>query len=125
MAYAAAVSVSNLGNVYVVTIAETECAATSEATISLGFPLGRVLKQACSKASGTAATVNPLLGTTANPANNSIVIENTTAAQPVANVVSGGGMPFVSNGTLYHRSKPNAGTDNTIETVYIILSGLV
>jgi hypothetical protein len=120
MAYAFSTSIDQLGNQLVVTIAESDCGSTDEATITLDFSRGRVIKQACSKTSGTAATVNPLLGTAPNPAGNTVVVANDSAADPVANVIQGG-MPFLTNGTLVHRSQPNAGADNVIESIYYII----
>lgn len=123
MAYSATVDIKALGNTRVVTITETDCGAGDEATISLGFSKGRVIKQASALTSGDASTVNPVLGTASNPAGNDIVVSNVTAADPVANVVSGGGMPFDCTGVLYHRSKPDAGANNVIESVYYIFTG--
>ena len=120
MAYAFSTSIDQLGNQLVVTIAESDCGSTDEATIALDFSRGRVIKQACSKTSGTATTVNPVLGTAAAPAGNTIIIANDTADDPVANVVQGG-MPFITNGTLYHRSQPDAGADNVVESIYYIV----
>lgn len=124
MAYAATVSIKALGKTRVVTISESDCAVGDEATINLGFSKGRVVKQACAKTSGTAAEVNPVIGTETNPAGNGIIVANVTAGDPIANVVQGG-MPFDCNGTLYHRSQPNSGADNVIESIYFILEGWV
>lgn len=122
MAYSADVSIKSLGSAHVVTITESECASTSEAEIPLGFSKGRVWRQASALSAGTAATVNPVLGNATAPAGNSIVVANVDADDPVGNIISGG-MPFDCNGTLFHRSQPNAGADNDVETIYFITKG--
>lgn len=104
-----------------VRIAETDCASTSEATIALGVPcFFSVLAQRGKITSGTGATLDPILGTATAPAGVEVVAENGTAADPVNNAPTGGAPGYTSTGTLYHRSRPNAGTDNVITTEYIL-----
>lgn len=124
MAYAAAINVQHLGKGrYTVSISETECAATSEAVIT-GLPLSAVLlKQVTALTSGTGATVNPIIGLATNPAGISILAENETAAASVNNIASPQ-IPFATaSGTLYHRSRPNAGADNAILSRYLFQVG--
>ena len=124
MAYAATVTVTRKGSEVVVTIAETEGAAASEATIELGFTKGVILRQLADKTAGSASTLDPILGTASNPSGNTVVIENDTAADPIDNSWSGGGVTFhTSTGKLYHRSVPDSGSDNTIATEYHIKVG--
>lgn len=125
MAYAATVTVTRVGSAVKVTIAETECAATSEATIALGFKTGRLLRQIAVLTSGSGSTIDPIIGTATNPATatGTAVAVNDTAAAAVDNLQPVG-VPFmVSDGKLYHRSVPNSGTNNVISTTYYISTG--
>ena len=123
MAYSSTVVISNLGKGRLsVTITETEAAATSEAVIT-GIPItAALLKQVCVLTSGTGATVDPILGATTNPSGASIIVENETAAAVINNMASPA-IPFATTtGTIYHRSKVNAGTDNSIISRYLFKS---
>lgn len=124
MAYTATVTVTRPGNGdYQITINETDCGPTSEAVIT-GVPVeGTVRRQMCILNSGTAATINPVLGTQTNPVGTPYVaVQNLTAA---ALVDTQGAATYTTPGspTLYHRSQPNAGTDNVVQTVYHISLG--
>jgi len=122
MAYANTVTVTRKNREVVVTITETECAAGSEADpIDLGFSRGRILRQACVKTAGSAATVDPIIGTATNPSGASVVLENDTAAATVDNQITGGAT--FNGSVLYHRSNPASATDNSITTTYHILVG--
>ncbi len=123
MAYSSTVVISNLGKGRLsVTITETEAAATSEAVIT-GIPItASLLKQVCVLTSGTGATVDPILGATTNPSGAAIIVENSDAAAVINNLASPA-IPFATTtGTIYHRSKVNAGTDNSIISRYLFKS---
>ena len=123
MAYAASVTVTRRGGEILVTISETEAASTSEASIDLGVQKFRVHRQICQLTSGTGTTVDPILGNATNPSGISVILENDTAAATADNSVTGGVTGYVSNGTLYHRSQVDAGTDNSISTQYHLVVG--
>jgi hypothetical protein len=124
MAYASTITIEQPGTgLYVVTISETEAAATSEVEIDLsaqGLPgVGSVVARRCSVTSGTGTTVQPVLGIASDPENASAWLFDTdTAANPVhqqpASPVTYGSQ--VSS--FFHRSKVNAGADNSVTTVY-------
>lgn len=123
MAYAASVTVTRRGGEILVTISETEAASTSEASIDLGVQKFRVYRQICQLTSGTATTVDPILGNATNPSGINVILENDTAAATADNSITGGVTGYVSNGTLYHRSQVDAGTDNSVSTQYHIVVG--
>ena len=137
MAYAAVVTVTQRSpSKYVVRIEETDCSSTDEATLD-GLPLvGSVRRQQCILQSGTAATVQPILGEVPDPVTNTdrvvaqegtagaitdsagvATYEDTTPTPP--GVVDANGEPVVG-ARLYHRSRPNAGADNVIVSIYHI-----
>jgi len=123
MAYAAAVTVTNLSvRKWLVTISETDCGVADEAAIT-GLPSrARLLKQVTSLVSGTGTTVDPVIGTATNPTGVNVVASNDTAAADVNNVASPA-IAFVSTTGLFHRSNPDAGADNVIQTQYLFLGG--
>ena len=123
MAYAASVTVTRRGGEILVTISETEAASTSEASIDLGVQKFRVFRQICQLTSGTGTTVDPILGNATNPSGINVIRENDTAAATADNSITGGVTGYVSNGTLYHRSQVDAGTDNSVSTEYHIVVG--
>ena len=123
MAYAASVTVTRRGGEILVTISETEAASTSEASIDLGVQKFRVHRQICQLTSGTGTTVDPILGNATSPSGISVILENDTAAATADNSITGGVTGYVSNGTLYHRSQVDAGTDNSVSTEYHIVVG--
>jgi hypothetical protein len=123
MAYAAAVTVTRRGGEIRVTISETEAASTSEATIDLGVQKFRVHRQICTLSSGSATTVDPILGNATAPSGANIILENDTAAATADNAITGGVTGYSSNGTLYHRSQVDSATDNTVVSVYHITVG--
>lgn len=108
---------------YEVSIAELEGAAASEATIE-GVPtFGRVIRQVLAQSAGSASTFDPILGTATNPSGANVVVENdTAAASPIDNSTQTGTY-YSSTGTLYHRSVPDSGTDNTVTVKYHIIEG--
>jgi hypothetical protein len=124
MAYAAVVAVTRRGDEIVVTIAETEAAATSEATVPLGLEKFRVHHQICDLISGTGSTVDPILGRVTNPSGGNLIVANDTAAASCNNSITGGATGYVANGTLYHRSVVDDATaDHVINTEYHITVG--
>lgn len=111
----------NVGlNALRITIDETDCGPADETPAILNIPVaGMVRRQICVLNSGTATTIDPILGTIPNPAGTiDVAVENET---PAATVDTQGVATFVSPaGVLYHRSRPDAGADNAIQTVYHI-----
>lgn len=110
------------------TISETSAGDTSEVTITNVPKVGRVLRQTCVRTAGTGTTVDPILGTVADPASNgaSVVYENGTAGSPINNDINAGAgtVYTTSTGTLYHRSRPNsAAADHSITSTYLIQGG--
>lgn len=108
-----------------VLVTETECATTSEATIALGVTSGRVLRHQAALTAGTAATIDPIVGIATDPsaAAATVVVENDVAAATIDNVQPGGVPYYVEGGTLYLRSRPNAGADNSVTTRLFIALG--
>lgn len=129
MAYASTITVEQPGTgLYVVTISETDAAAASETEIDLadeGLPaVGAIVARRCAVESGTGTTVQPILGDATDPANGAAwVFDTDTAANPVhqqpASPISYG----TQVSSLFHRSKVDSGTNNTITTVYHIKRG--
>ena len=131
MAYSSTVTVTEQGAGHVVvTITETEVAASSEATIPLGFDRGIVLKQRCKLTAGSGTTIDPVLGLSTDPAAGAydLLVANGTAAAQIHNEVASAGAPrgavfYTSTGTLYHRSVPDSAADNAVITEYLIQRG--
>jgi hypothetical protein len=123
MAYAASVTVDRKGGEIRVTISETEAASTSEASIDLGVEKFRIHRQICTLSSGSATTVDPILGNATAPSGANIILENDTAAATADNAITGGVTGYSSNGTLYHRSQVDSSTDNTVVSIYHITVG--
>lgn len=127
MAYAFVATVTQVGRQeFLVRIEETEADPASEAEIE-GVPLvGRVLRQQCIPTAGSATTVWPVLGET-SPADtpDRIVVEPEAAAalidiQGSATYFDATKSPTRPVGVLYHRSRPDAGADNSIVSIYHI-----
>lgn len=118
-----AVTVTRNGKEIIVVIAETSASSATESTIPLGVQKARVMRQICQVTAGTAATVDPILTRTSGGSGINVILENDTAAATCDNSVSGGIPAYVSDGVLYHKSTPNAGSDNAISTEYYILVG--
>jgi hypothetical protein len=88
---------------------------------------GRILSQKCTLVSGSAASIDPILGEVANPAGtpDRVVAENAT---PAANVYNQAVPPIPYNAggggnKLFHRSVPDSAADNVARTVYQVLAG--
>jgi hypothetical protein len=124
MAYSATATLTHIGGRdYKLVISETEAGAATEATIN-GLPTkGRVTNQMCTKASGSAATVAPILVTTAGSSAAVYTVCQATAAADQSNSFSPEQKYEAETGTLYHRTVCNAGSDNTVITVYFIQAG--
>lgn len=122
MPYAATVTVTPIGQkAYRVTIAEVDCGPTDEAQVP-GLPVqGAVRRQLSQKGAGTAATIDPIVGIATNPSGNDVIVENDVPTTQVD--VQGFASYLSATGTLFHRSRPNAGNDNVVTTVYHITTG--
>lgn len=128
MAYAATVGIVKQGSRgLVVTVTETDGAAASEKEIvdsTTGFRPGPCLLIRCiaTRSSGTAATRQPRLGVAA--AATPIQVRYTATATAVATTIDEMvTKPVPCEAVLFHRSQPNAGTDNAMITVYHFLTG--
>jgi hypothetical protein len=107
----------------VVTVTETEGGASSEVElVTAGGDrpprAGRLLRCIATRSAGTATTRQPRLGIAAAATTGQIRYQATTTAvgttideQPTASVTYEGP-------ALYHRSQPDAGSDNAMITVY-------
>lgn len=118
MAYNSVVTVNNLGaGRWLVQINETEAGAATEAVIT-GLPSRlKLLKQVTSLVSGTATTVDPILGTATNPSGINVIASNETAAADVNNVAAPA-IPFYASTSMHHRSVCDAGADNVVISLY-------
>ena len=117
-----ATTVTRKGNEIVVEITETSVGASTEVAIPVNITRGRIVRQICVLTSGSGSTVDPIIGIATNPAGVNVVIENGTGAATVDNQYAGG-ITFSATGTLYHRSKPDSGSDNAVSTTYHIVVG--
>lgn len=112
-----------------IVVTETECAATSEWDVAPGdcagvlLPVdGTITSYHAVKTAGTAATLQPILSRTTAPATTQIgYIGAQTAA--AASVHDNASIPYRGLGTLYGRSRPDAGADNAITTEITIVEG--
>jgi hypothetical protein len=120
---ASTATVLRKGSEVVVSITGTSIAAATEATITLGFTKGRIMRQVCVKTAGSGSTVDPIIGTATNPSGATVVMENGTAAASIDNQVTGGVPFYAPGGILYHRSVPDSASDNSITSEYLILVG--
>lgn len=129
MAYASTITVEQAGTgLYVVTISETDAAAASETEIDLAAeglpPIGAIVARRCAVESGAGSTVQPVLGDATDPENAAAWLFSTDTAanpvhqQPAAPITYGTGVS-----SLFHRSKVDSGTNNTITTVYHLKRG--
>lgn len=129
MAYAAVVSVEPVGDgEYYVIINETDCGPTDEAVAYLLPNHGTVLRQVCQLISGTAVSVDPIAGWATNPGGINVIVQVDAPAIAPDFVDIEGAATYYNEAdtgqlTLYHRSRPNAGADNVIQTRYHIQAG--
>ena len=129
MAYTATVSVEDIGpGEYYVIIDETDCGPADEAAAP-GLPnRGTVLRQVVQLISGTATTVDPIAGWEPNPGGINVIVQvDAPASAPDFVDIEGTATYYNELGTgqltLYHRSRPDAGNDNVIQTRYHIQDG--
>ena len=134
MSYSASVTVQTLQyagdmrGLFVVTITETDASNTSETNFEVPKTF-RIFRQLCKLTAGTGTTIDPVVGTVTDPGNASnsaeLVYANGTAAVRVNNDINSGqgAACYASGGKLYHRSVPDAGSDNSITTIYLIQGG--
>lgn len=126
MAYAATVTVKNVGsNLWEVTIDETD-AGNGDFTEVEGIPMtGSVLEVRSELLSGAGATVCPRLTKTSPPASAivpDIVVQ--PIETPAASQSNRGSALYTcaeqgtTGGKLYHAATVNAGSNNVIRTVY-------
>ena len=124
MAYAYTAVLTHLGGRdYKAVVQESEAGAATEATIT-GLPVkGIITAQLATKASGTAATIAPILVTAVGSALAVQTVIEATAAADQSNQADPPAQYQVDTGTMYHRSVCNTGADNVITTVYFIRAG--
>ena len=130
MAYEKTITVRKYsGDDYEILIDETDCGASDEAIIDdERLPrLFRVYRQISVLVSGAGATVDPILGRITNPSGRDVFAENATPAATVDNVAVTPIPCYNADendpGKLYHRSRPNAGTNNVVRSSYLIRAG--
>lgn len=129
MAYAATVTVVDNGSQeQVVTITETDGAAASEVAlvdtttgrgVRAGFRLERVI---ATRSAGTAATRQPRLAVAAAATASQIryLATATAVATTIDDALRDTFPVSLGSSSLYHRSQPDAGTDNVMATTYIM-----
>lgn len=120
MAYSSTVTVTKISSDtdYLVTIEETDAAATSEFEIN-GLPYGgRILRYTSVLTSGTGTTVDPIVGFATNPSGINVILENGTAAATID--VTPEPATYYAADKFFVRSKVDAGTDNAISTRILI-----
>lgn len=117
---------------YEVQIVETNCAPTTVVAITGLPPSGTVIRVQSQLTGGTGTTIDPILGRTSNPgtANQKDVVVVPVAPTELSDVVDKCGEATYhcttttgTTGTLWHESRPDAGSDNAITTVYHIIVG--
>lgn len=135
-----AIVVTQLGSGnFLLTIDETNVGPTTEVSMYALFydlpTVFRIYVQDCQILSGTATTVDPILlqepgaditvtvGGVPQFDSTKVIIENLVPGPGPSNLA----LPAICrrrNGDfIYHRARPNTGTDNTIRTVYSIRRG--
>ena len=132
MAYAGTVTVKRFTisgrRHYLVTIAETEAAATSEATIpGTDIPiLGTIVAVKATKTAGSAATIDPRCGraTGWTDSTQDAVYANGAAAAHI-DAAPGSFYARPSGQSLFWRSTVNAAADNSISTEILIVEGFI
>jgi hypothetical protein len=113
----------------VIDIAETAVAAGTVVTIGDARDekvprIGRIMRLVCVLQSGTGTTVTPVLSSESGVFDGAQVAISATAAAAVDEVQQDG-VPYAApDGLFYHRSTPNAASDNVVATRYIIKHGI-
>jgi len=110
-------------NTWIVDIIETDC--TDEEVEITGLPAqGKIIRAVCVLEAGSAVHINPILSTkTETEAGQiDIVFEYETTDTDVEIVDEQGleAVYYSKTGALYHRSRPDAGSNNDITTRYFI-----
>lgn len=120
MAYSATVTVTKVSSdtEFLVTVEETDAAATSEFEIE-GLPYGgRILRYTSVLTSGTGTTIDPIVGFATNPSGINVILENGT---PDATIdVTPDPATYYVGKKFFVRSKVDAGTNNSISTRILI-----
>ena len=124
MAYAFTAVLTHLGGRdYKLVISETEAGAATESTI-VGLPLkGQILAQSCTKVSGSAATVAPILILSSGLTSAVDTVCEATAAADQSNAFSPPATYTTTDGKLFGRTICYTGSDNTVVTTYAIKAG--
>lgn len=135
MAYSYTVTVSPVGpNLFEVTVNESDVGVNSEALLDNLPPVGTIRRVQSQFVSGSGAGVAPILGRTTDPAAAPVtdtVVEAVTTADRAARVDRCGTSTYRATtasspgpgARLFHRSRPAAGSDNVVRTVYHIVAG--
>ena len=125
MAYSANTTITHLGGRdYIIIITELEAGAATETAIT-GLPVkGRIVAQRAQLISGSAASIDPVIGTATNPAANfnNLILSNGTAAAGISNLALPE-IPYYAATSLFHRSVCDTGADNSIVTTYLLKAG--
>ena len=115
--------------VWRVVISETECAATSEWSVAAadadGDPLpseGTITAYDAVKTAGTAATLQPILSDTTSPASTQVGYIGAQSAA-AASIHDRTSTRYQGLATLFGRSRPDAGADNSVTTEITIVEG--
>lgn len=114
-----------------ITITETGAGASSEVELTpalVGKPIplrGRIMRVKSARSSGTAANMQPTIGTATNPAGATIAYQAdlTAVAVGVDDAPTDGATYELSGTSLFLRSKWDAGSDNAGTTVIEIYPG--
>lgn len=135
MAYAFTATVTMLRHqvggrrVWRVVIAETECAAASEWSVAhadadggVPLPSEGTITSYDAVITGTGTTLQPILSDTTNPASTQVGYIGAQSAA-AASVHDRSNVRYQGLTTLYGRSRPNAGADNTVTTELVVVEG--
>jgi hypothetical protein len=128
MAYNAIVTLTKLDEKsFVITIVETDVQVASETLIGALPSYGRIIRQKTVLTAGTAATIDPIIGTATNPSGVNVVLENDTPGAITDNQPVGGACYQANPGNLFWRSRPNAvgGVENDVTTELLFRTGWV
>lgn len=118
---------------YQVTIEEDNVGAATEVELPNLPPVGTIRRVQSQLISGSGTGVAPILGRVTDPAAapvTDIVVEAVATSSAAARIDRCGSATYrgttASGGggvTLFHRSRPNAGNDNVVRTIYHIVVG--
>jgi len=136
MAYAATVTTARAqSGEYIITVAETGAGAATEWDV-LGVgatvtgtgaklpPSFRIIRCKCILGAGAGATVDPIIGSTANPSGVAVILQNGTAAATIDLQPIGGAVAVVPGLNIFGRSICDAGADNDVSWEIIIAAGV-